>query len=382
MSSEEEYKSLISNILQTTQDEIFLYWKGRVALFAILKAIGVTEGDEVIIPAFTCVVVPNAIKYLGAIPIYVDINTETYNVDSESVVSKISDKTKVIICQNTFGLSSQMEELNQLAQQRGIFTIEDCTHGFGGTYHNKPNGSYCDAAFFSTQWNKPFSTGIGGFAYVKNEALREKLRVVNEELLPATAKDAISLSVLYFVRDWVLNDFLYWKMIKFYRFLSKYKIVQGSSSGEELLSPTMPDNYFKHISNTQIKKGIRNIGKLSDNISLRKKNAKFYTDYLMNLQKTYVPYNYFEDHSFLKYPILVKNRPQFLKWAEEAHIPLGEWFCSPIHPIEEHLEKWDFDASLFPSAVKASSMMVNLPTDVKDVHRVIAFLERVKDEIL
>ena len=76
-----KYKKAIASILECSPDNIFLYWKGRVALYAILKAMGVKEGDEVIVPAFTCIVVPNAVIYLGAKPVYVDISVEDYNTD-------------------------------------------------------------------------------------------------------------------------------------------------------------------------------------------------------------------------------------------------------------------------------------------------------------
>ena len=76
-----KYKTEIAKYLGASADDIFLYWKGRVALFAILKAMDIHEGDEVVLPAFTCVVVPNAIKYLGATPIYIDIDAKTYNFD-------------------------------------------------------------------------------------------------------------------------------------------------------------------------------------------------------------------------------------------------------------------------------------------------------------
>ncbi len=76
--NENTYKKAIASVLGCSSDNIFLYWKGRVALYAALKAMGVKEGDEIILPAFTCVVVPNSIIYLGAKPVYVDINPQQF----------------------------------------------------------------------------------------------------------------------------------------------------------------------------------------------------------------------------------------------------------------------------------------------------------------
>ncbi len=377
-----KYKTEIAKHLRASADDIFLYWKGRVALYAILKAMDIHECDEVVLPAFTCVVVPNAIKYLGATPIYVDIDAKTYNFDLKQLESKITGSTKVIICQNTFGLSSNVEKVVAFAKENNIKTIEDCTHGFGGTYKGKPNGSYCDAAFYSTQWNKPYSTGVGGFALVTDKDLKAKLEKVNADLEPATFKDRISLSTLYFVREKILTDNRYWRMVKLYRWLSKHKLVQGSSSGTEIESTEMPSHYFKGMSTTQMKKGITNLAKLGEMIPLRKANAATYSEYLKSKGKTYVSTEQFQDHSFLKYPFLVKERDEVMRIAEECKVPLGEWFCSPIHPVMEHFDQWDFCECDFPVATKYSSEMLNLPTDVKDPAPVLAFLDKIEDYLL
>ncbi|MCQ2283436.1 MAG: aminotransferase class I/II-fold pyridoxal phosphate-dependent enzyme [Bacteroidales bacterium] len=374
-----KYKSKLSEYLHASSDDVFLYWKGRVALYAILRAMGVGEGDEVIVPAFTCVVVPNAIKYLKAKPVYVDIDPKTYNVAVSQIESKISDKTKVLICQNTFGLSSNIEQLLEIAQRHHLYTIEDCTHGFGGTYHGKPNGSYCDAAFYSTQWNKPFSTGLGGFALVANRDLHKKIEQVNVSLEKTTLKDSISLSLLYFVREKILTDRRYWRMVKMYRWLSKYKFVQGSSSGVEIESTEMPSHYFKALSQTQMKKGLSNVEKIDTLLDLRKRNARIYNEYLESKGKTIVSPELFADHSFLKYPLLVRNREDVLRMAEENCVPLGEWFCSPIHPVMEHWDLWDFNGEDYPQAVKYAALLVNLPTDVAQTDSVLRFLDKILD---
>jgi len=134
-----KYKQAISSVLSVNPENVFLYWKGRVALYALLKAAGIGIGDEVLLSGLTCVVVPNAIIYLGAKPVYIDVSVNTYNPEFVSYIEKISDKAKALIIQNTFGLSSDVEELVNYAKEHNIITIEDCTHGFGGLYNNKPN---------------------------------------------------------------------------------------------------------------------------------------------------------------------------------------------------------------------------------------------------
>ena len=83
------YKIALAEYLSGTSDNISLFWKGRVALYALLKSYGIKKDDEIILPAFTCVVVPNAIIYCEAKPVYVDINPQTLNCDPEEIKKKI-----------------------------------------------------------------------------------------------------------------------------------------------------------------------------------------------------------------------------------------------------------------------------------------------------
>lgn len=369
------YRNQIAGILNNSKDRIFLYWKGRVALYTILKAMGIGEGDEVIIPAFTCVVVPNAIIYLGAKPIYVDISVETYNINVELIEEAITEKTKVIICQNTFGLSSDIEQIISIAKKNNLFTIEDCTHGFGGQYNGKPNGSYCDAAFYSTQWNKPFSTGIGGFSVINNSDLTIKIKNLESLKHKTTFIDNITLAALILFREYFINRFTYYKFVRFYRFLSNKNLIIGSTQGNELNELRLPEKYFKDISTTQVIVGIKRLKKVESLNKLRKKNAEHYTAFLRQEKKKYVDEKFFDNHLFLKYPILVNNRELFMSLAQQSNVILGDWFHSPLYPVKGDLSLWRFNSKIFPNAIEISNRILNLPTDIKKNDSVIRFLK-------
>ncbi len=385
---EAEYRAEINKYLKCSPENIFFYWKGRVALYALLKAMDVGPGDEVIVQGYTCVVVANAILYLGATPIYVDIDPETYNMNLYQLQGKITERTKVIICQNTYGLSSNLEEIMQIAKEmsevysRTIYTLEDCTHGFGGKYHGRPNGFFCDASFFSTQWSKPFTTGVGGFCVVHNDEIREKMLRINTDLVQPGKKEALELKLMYFIRQYIINDITYWPMIRLYRWLSRRNLVVGSSSGEEVSGIEMPESFFKAQSLVQFKKGLKSIGKLKAVNQLRKQNAAVYTRYLESIGKTYVKKAFFDDHIFIRYPLLVNDRDRFRELAERAKIMLGEWFESPIYPAYNDLSVWKMDTSQVPNAVYVCAHIVNLPTEVKDPGRIIRFLEDHRDMIV
>ncbi len=375
------YQSRIAEYLHIDAEQVSLYWKGRVALYTMLKAMGVGPGDEVVLPAFTCVVVPNAILYLGAIPVYVDINPDTLCCDVAQIEQALSPKTKVILIQNMLGLSVQVSEIIALAKAHGIYTIEDCTHGFGGKHQGVFNGLRSDASFFSSQWNKPFSTGIGGMLVVNNRALLESVNHQHSNLNKPSAKDQFILFMLIWARTYLLKGFTYWTFLRMYRWLSKKGLVVGSSSASELEGIQMPKDYEKAMSKVQCRAGVKALVKL-DQVMIQRRDAGLSVhEWLTSQGKTTVPAEHVAQHAFLKYPMLVRDRELFLQQAEKGKIPLGDWFLSPLHPVSDSLKPWGLDVSNFPDAVNISKHIVNLPLDLP-VHRLINFLELYKNEII
>ena len=294
----------------------------------------------------------------------------------------MSANTRVIICQNTYGLSSNLETIAAIAKEAAarhdypVYTLEDCTHGFGGTYHGKPNGTSCDASFFSTQWSKPYTTGVGGFCVVHNEILKDAMREMEAEKITPSFKEVAQLRLMYFIRTYIINDFTYWPMIRLYRWLSRHNLVVGSSSGEEVAGIDMPTDFFKAQSAIQFKKGLKSLAKLPSVNELRKKNATVYTDYLASIGKNHVDKSLFNDHIFIRYPLLVNDRETFREAAEKAHIILGEWFEGPIYPAFDSLETWKVNTKELPNAMHVCEHIVNLPTDETDVEKVIDFLSK------
>ena len=380
MNAEQKYLDEIALRLGAESEGLFLTWKGRVALYAILEAMEIGEGDEVILPAFTCVVVPNAILYRGAIPIYVDIEKETLNASYESIVASVSENTKAIICQNTFGLSSDLDRIADFARKKGIYTIEDCTHGFGGTYHGEPNGSFCDAAFYSTQWNKPFSTGIGGIGWVRNDDVQQRLRA--SSYADPGWKSRTSLSLLLFVRKNMLRGWNYWPAVKLYRWLSKNNLVLGSSSGSEISDVQKPNGYELRSSQVQYKAGVKALEGLEAVLKRRKQNAMLLTRALADLGKYHVSEELHADHAFLKYPILVKDKSKIESLAVQNRLELGDWFNSQLHPVQSDLIRWGLNVEMYPISKHIATHILNIPCDTVNVDRYVRFLEQFNEELI
>jgi dTDP-4-amino-4,6-dideoxygalactose transaminase len=339
---------------------ISLFWKGRVALYAILKAMGIGEGDEIILPAFTCVVAVNPIIYSGAKPVYVDIDSLTYNIDTSLIEQSITDRTKAILAQNTFGLAPDLDGIRRLADKHNLVVIEDCAHGFGGSYKGRPNGTIAAASFFSSQWNKPFSTGLGGFAVAKDPVLAAKLEEYEKAFLTPTLKDESVLKALLFIRE-SLNTNFYWTATKAYRWLSKHNLILGSSQGEELEEPVKPKGFEKGFSKTQAKRAIEELIRFDKIAEHRKATANAYKATLLELGigPPYEPG--YAEHTYLKFPLLVKDRVQFFRAAQKERIELGDWFLSPIHPIVKNFDLWHYTWGENPVAERISQHIINLP---------------------
>lgn len=382
MSLENKYKAALAAHLACEPEQLALYWKGRVGLYAALRACGVGPGDEVIVQAFTCVVVANAIIYTGASPIYVDIKPDSFNASFEEIKKKVSEKTKVIITQNTFGLSTDLERIAAFCTAHSIICIEDCCHGFGGTYHGKSNGSFGDFAFYSTQWNKPFSTGIGGILRVNTPKYISKIEELNASACAPSLKEKWVLETLIRARRYFLNDLSYWTLIKLYRKLTAWKLVIGSSSPDEITAPKLRNNFLKKGCRTQYRQGIKSLKRLNTTLERRKKNAVALTSYLKHHDKTFVSPNFEVNHSFLIYPILIHNRTVFLKAAEKDGLPLGDWFVSPLHPVVQNFDWWGLEIADCPVAYSISSHILNIPLDRKDIRKYFSFLDKAIDQLM
>jgi len=121
-------EELRSALEQSFGGRAFLFGSGREALLGLLRALGLRSGEEVIVQAYTCVVVPNAIHTAGGVSVYADIDGDTLNLDCDDVERRITPRTRAVIAQHTFGIPADLRRLRTLCTERGIVLIEDCAH--------------------------------------------------------------------------------------------------------------------------------------------------------------------------------------------------------------------------------------------------------------
>lgn len=149
---------------------------GTDALHLAYILAGIQSGDEVITPLFTCSATNIPLLYIGAKPIFADVQQNTLNMDPNHVRSLITEKTKAIVCVHYGGLPCDMNELQAIANEVGIPIIEDAAHAVGASYNGQSIGSISDFTMFSFQAIKHITTGDGGMLAMKNSWLLPKAR--------------------------------------------------------------------------------------------------------------------------------------------------------------------------------------------------------------
>jgi len=153
----------------------FDFYRGRTALYALLRALEVGPGDEVIVQGYTCLAVILPIIGLGAVPVYVDVLPANYSTDPASMAARITSRTRAIIIQHTFGIPAALDQLLEIAREHRLPVIEDCCHVHGGMYRGRPLGSFGAAAFYSFHWSKPVAGGRGGLAVINDSAMAARV---------------------------------------------------------------------------------------------------------------------------------------------------------------------------------------------------------------
>ena len=152
---------------------------GLDALVLLLKAFEIGEGDEVIVPSNTFIATALAVTYAGATPIFVEPFLETFNINPEKIVKKITSKTKAIIPVHLYGQPCDMDPIMDIAKSHKFYVIEDCAQAHGATYKGKVVGSFGDAAGFSFYPGKNLGAlGDAGAIVTNNEEIANKVRAL------------------------------------------------------------------------------------------------------------------------------------------------------------------------------------------------------------
>jgi len=153
---------------------------GTTALHIALMACGIHEGDEVITTPFSFIASANCALYAGALPVFADINPQTYNLDVTKIADAITGKTRAIVPVHLYGLPANMEDIVWLANRHGIAVIEDAAQAHGAEINGRKAGSFGDAACFSLYATKNMMTGEGGMITTNRDDVADAARMLRQ----------------------------------------------------------------------------------------------------------------------------------------------------------------------------------------------------------
>jgi perosamine synthetase len=154
---------------------------GTAGLHLCIRALGIGEGDEVIVPSFTFIAAANAVRYERATPVFADIDASTLNIDPQRIEEAITPRTRAILAVHTFGVPAEMLSILEIAEKHGLLVIEDACEAIGAEYRGRRVGSMGHAGVFAFYPNKQITTGEGGVVVTRDEALARRIRALRNQ---------------------------------------------------------------------------------------------------------------------------------------------------------------------------------------------------------
>jgi dTDP-4-amino-4,6-dideoxygalactose transaminase len=352
-----EYENAFAEKVKTKNAVSFS--AGRVGLFGLLKSLNIGSGDEVIMHVPSHIVVPNAIRYTGAKPVYVDCNLNDYNIDYKKIEEKVTSRSKCLIVQHTFGVPAEIDQILEIAKKHNLFVIEDCVHALGAEYKSKPIGSFGKAAFFSTEETKMISTTMGGIIVTDDDRLAGKMKEFqNKCSLPGywlTYRYVLKLVLYHFLLQPSVHRFAR----AVYEFFGNRLPLPRPTSADELIGK-LPENYETRFSNSQSRLGIRQLDRLEENLRHRRMIADFYRTELEKAGLKFLNVPDYMNPSLVRYPIWVKDRYKAAQLYKNSGV-LGMWFTSVLEEAVSP-EYGEYVMGSCPLGELSARHLINLPT--------------------
>ena len=298
---------------------------GTSALHAILLAYGIGQGDEVIVPSFTFIATANAPLFVGAKPVFADIEEKTFGLDPDDVKRKISKRTKAIIPIDYAGCPCLIEELKEIAQDYNLILIEDAAEALGASINGRKAGAIGDSAILSFCQNKVITTGEGGAVVTNSKEIYERLKLLRSHGRAETADYFSSIASMDYV--------------------------------------TLGYNF--RMSSITAALGIAQFGKIDNIISLRRGNAEYMTQQLSKIRNVAIPEapsGYY--HVYQMYPIIIKDgkvtRDNLKEYLAQKGIMTRVYF-EPVHLSQFYRKTFGYRGGELLVTEKVSEQILSLP---------------------
>ncbi|MCL2135727.1 MAG: DegT/DnrJ/EryC1/StrS family aminotransferase [Candidatus Bathyarchaeota archaeon] len=302
---------------------------GTAALNAALLAVGVKQGDEVIVPSFTFIATAEAVAFAGAKIVFADINPETYTLSPEDVDKAVTNKTRAILPVDLFGYSADIKPLREIAEKYGLALLEDAAQAHGATYQSKPAGFFSDAACWSLYASKNITTGEGGVITTNDDKINENLR-----------------------------------------------LIRNHGEKEKYTSVLIGNNY--RMPEIEASIGIIQLSKLSSFVAKRRENAQQLTSILQRSKRLKLPTETeANQHSWYLYTVKLldgtENERNFiLKELKQKEIGAEAYYVNPINTMEFYRN--NYNSRKLPETEKAAKQVFSLPIHPNVTNKQIEYI--------
>ena len=333
---------------------------GRTALFFFFKALKL-KNIEVIVPSYTCSVVPHAIHLSGNIPVLVDIGNDNFNMDLKILEKSITQKTTVIIATHLFGYPMDMSKLIKIKEKaekkynKKIWLINDCAHSFGVRWNSTPVSEFGDISLYGLNISKLITTVYGGMLSFNDNKVA---KIVRENWDNCKVKP--SIIKLIYRKIYALLCFLIFKK-NFYWFICwlqnntklLYKITNSYHLDDKI---SFPKDYLNEMLPFEAEIGINQLDAYDSIISERRKIAGIYHNYFKRFPGWVFP-SFDIESTFSHYTVLVPEREKVVNSFLKNKIELGILIQYSI----DELKSYKYLNQHCPNSIKASLHSINLP---------------------
>lgn len=299
------------------------------ALHVAMLALGIHEGDEVIVPAYTWITSASCAEYVGAKIKFVDVDKDSFNIDVTQIEDAITDKTKAIVAVHLFGYAAEMDAIMDIAQKHNLFVVEDCACAIGTKYKGKAVGTIGDIGCFSFHPRKAITTGEGGMCTTNDDKLAAKIQQFRNH----------GASV----------------------------VKRGEEFGKPYYMGVFDElGYNLRLSDVQAAMGVAQLDKLEMLLEDRKKTAMYYYNNLKDDERFLLPEIKEENgHTFQSFVIKVRDedrskRNQIMDSMKRADIQTRPGTIA-IHRTNYNAEKYNIRPEDYPMACLCEDTSITLP---------------------
>ena len=365
--------------------KVIAFASGRMGFYSILKALSIGQGDEVAVTGFSCSVMVNAILRIGATPIFVDIDKDTLGTSPLDLEGKITEKTKVVVAQHTFGLPCRIDKIAKVCKDHGIFLVEDCALTLCSSYKGVKLGDWGDATIFSTDHSKPLNSMIGGGVYTKDSIIYSRIKKIQETSGNLTHNQVMSL-VEMFIKE--KNDLkknkvalLFAEYLRLFGYiimkLFRIKNKRTFDLYNDFSSNVSQDSDYPYPARMPQKLAFLALRSLEDykkNIQTRKEFAN--KTIAIVTEKELVPNIFFDlnaDIVPLRVAYILKNKTK----RDYSFLDTGWiWFQRPIVATSEDLKNFGYAAGSCPNSEEVGKSIMNIPIyyDLKKQNTILRYL--------